>query len=1105
MTTKKQVVRKINVDKFADFDEHWWPVTLLLLTSAGGMAGYVITTGDFQTDELRRNAWFQLGVLGALALALVVGVVVLRGSSQRRLQLGVFLSLLFHAALLFTGRHVYLKYFAPQQPTVGVLDDEAPVTIPDFIPTRQPGAVTSELTRPTETQYREEKKVDVAPKELEPMPAEKEAIQEPEPQREPLPTPTELARVEFSAPRRNEVLSGEKLSRQELPDKLPTETVPQPRMNRTAELQPKFESQTIESERRQTAEAPDRRLRTSEPRPQDRPRPDEAPPMPERRNAADRPAVADARASLERRLTEAAPSIQPTPSTSPPITARTAPALSPTDQPMSQPSRQPTAAAAGRAAAVATPLISVAPAAPASAALAKAETPEPADTSNTVPSTSRSPARASAGAAVGVEAIAMEAPSATASAGAAGASGGELEAVEAAVSRGNQGLPQNALAMGSALPSPIGAGSGPTVGAAAVGPRRAVGDAGEASDVAGQAAGAARPGRGRSAAAPLPDAVGVAGAMAGAVGAAPRAGNAADGLPLGLQPAASASGASLGERTVTSPGALMRPTGGGASAIGDVGPANVAGGLAAGGAATGGGGPRRELGEVAGGAPASGRSSRAKQSAGETLTSVPGAGMVALPEGSASGRTVDGGAARAMEAAAGAAGVRREAGGLPVMVAAPEGPGGLTSRPSRDLGLPSRRARPESEVVHLDVSRLVPERLGGKRSGGGQVRDAAVVGLKQRDPNSRAELARAFGGSEETEQAVEMGLDFLARHQSPDGRWRLHDFAGAGAGYDDAGPANIEADTAGTGLALLAFLGAGYTHQDAKYGAVVEKGLTFLLQRQKPNGDLFIPPPGRETPNTWFYSHGIASIALCEALGMTRDDALLRVPAQKAIDFIVASQNREFGGWRYLPNVGSDTSVSGWQLMALKSAERVGLNVPPQTYALVGRWLDFAQGAGGDPTRYAYRPQARDEPGEESLEHERRPSRVMTAEALLMRQYLGWTRDDPNLIGGADFLLTELPSLGTSDKPNRDTYYWYYATQVMFHMKGDRWTRWNEKLRPLLVDGQERTGPLAGSWNPGGEIPDRWGHAGGRLYVTAMNLLILEVYYRYLPIYQGLE
>jgi hypothetical protein len=72
----------------------------------------------------------------------------------------------------------------------------------------------------------------------------------------------------------------------------------------------------------------------------------------------------------------------------------------------------------------------------------------------------------------------------------------------------------------------------------------------------------------------------------------------------------------------------------------------------------------------------------------------------------------------------------------------------------------------------------------------------------------------------------------------------------------------------------------------------------------------------------------------------------------------------------------------------------------------------------------------------------------------------------------------------------------------MFHMGGEHWQTWNSRLHPLLVQSQLPSGPLAGSWDPKGAVPDRWGPHGGRLYVTTLNLLSLEVFYRHLPLYE---
>jgi hypothetical protein len=94
-----------------------------------------------------------------------------------------------------------------------------------------------------------------------------------------------------------------------------------------------------------------------------------------------------------------------------------------------------------------------------------------------------------------------------------------------------------------------------------------------------------------------------------------------------------------------------------------------------------------------------------------------------------------------------------------------------------------------------------------------------------------------------------------------------------------------------------------------------------------------------------------------------------------------------------------------------------------------------------------------------------------------------------------------MENLPSNRSNSRDCYYWYYATNLMFHVKGERWEKWNGNLKKLLLDTQETQGPLRGSWDPLAGTPDRWGSVAGRIYVTTMHLLMLEVYYRTLPLY----
>ena len=344
---------------------------------------------------------------------------------------------------------------------------------------------------------------------------------------------------------------------------------------------------------------------------------------------------------------------------------------------------------------------------------------------------------------------------------------------------------------------------------------------------------------------------------------------------------------------------------------------------------------------------------------------------------------------------------------------------------------------------------------------------------KQRAPDRRQELVQTMGGSEETERAVAMALDWLARHQSPDGRWD-------GARFDDrcgecGGGTQVDVDIALTGLALLCFLGTDQTHfNEGPYQEVVDRGLSWLVKQQRPGGDLM----GQES----MYSHGIASIALAEAFGMTGDPSLVE-PVQSAIRFIYAARNTSVGGWRYAPGQVGDTSVLGWQMMALTSARRCGLDVTGEAFDVASNWLNLVTSP-NRPGLYAYQP-------------DREVTPAMTAEAMFVRQLLGRTRRDQDMQESADYLLQHPPNWDA----NLNTYYWYYATLALYQHQGDEWERWNEQVKDQLVAHQRTDGLATGSWSPEGD----WAEVGGRVYQTAICALTLEVYYRYLPSFLSAE
>ena len=365
-----------------------------------------------------------------------------------------------------------------------------------------------------------------------------------------------------------------------------------------------------------------------------------------------------------------------------------------------------------------------------------------------------------------------------------------------------------------------------------------------------------------------------------------------------------------------------------------------------------------------------------------------------------------------------------------------------------------------------------------------------------RDLSKRRMAAKKFGGTEASESAVETSLAWLARHQHRDGSWdadgfsahcptgqRCQDPSGRGLHGDDTrNPsdrrAGWHADAGITALSLLAYLGAGYTLEEGKYSDQTTRAVNWLIRQQRPDGYL----GGRATRYARHYCHGMASYALAEAYGMQSDktkNPRLRSAVIKGVAYIVSQQNPSDGGWRYVKGQQSDMSMFGWQLMALKSAEIAGLRVPERSKDLMFAFLN-ARSQGRFKGLASYRPN-------EEI------SDVMTAEALFSKQMLGIRRDHASSREAVQFLSARLPRLSKTN-----LYYWYYGTLAMYQYGGEPWQRWNGSLRNLLVATQRRDGHAKGSWDPRGA----WGSYGGRIYSTALSTLCLEVYYRFLPLYQ---
>ncbi|MGL6073372.1 MAG: hypothetical protein ACRC8S_04315 [Fimbriiglobus sp.] len=351
--------------------------------------------------------------------------------------------------------------------------------------------------------------------------------------------------------------------------------------------------------------------------------------------------------------------------------------------------------------------------------------------------------------------------------------------------------------------------------------------------------------------------------------------------------------------------------------------------------------------------------------------------------------------------------------------------------------------------------------VGGAGSGTGTIAGEGFLG---RGAATRSKLLAKGGGNSASEAAVARGLAWLAKQQKGNGSWA----------YDGSSKSDT---AAATGMALLPFLAAGQTHKsnekDNKYKKLVADGIAYLLTLQQPNGSF------KNATN--MYTQGIATVAICELLGMTGDKSLV-APAQKAVNYIVSAQGSN-GSWGYTAGTNGDTSIVGWQIQALQSAKLCKeLSVDKRAFEKCRKFLDSVA-SGSNKSEYGYNNATR--------------SFTMTPVGLLCRYYGdGWGPSNPGMAGGVSAIMKMQPN-----KNNFNIYYYYYATQVMHFYEGKEWYEvWNPAMRDMLIDmqvPQEKNN--GGSWDSDTNIT---GTHVGRLGTTCMALLTLEVYYRHLPLYK---
>jgi len=348
--------------------------------------------------------------------------------------------------------------------------------------------------------------------------------------------------------------------------------------------------------------------------------------------------------------------------------------------------------------------------------------------------------------------------------------------------------------------------------------------------------------------------------------------------------------------------------------------------------------------------------------------------------------------------------------------------------------------------------------------------------------SNRLRIGRKSGMTKGDGLATDSALVWLAYHQQPDGSWDSKKYG-----------ASSKSDTACTGFALLAFLGAGHTERVGPHKDAVKKAVAWLKSKQAADGAIWDTTDDGATHRKIGYPNAIATLAMAEAAAMANVKDT-RESAQKAIDYCTKihqqGQGSDKRGWRYSAGSEGDLSVTGWYIMALKSAKVAGLQVDHAAFDGAIAFLDSMEVKeteernGYGASRFKYMAGA---------DHAQSSHRL-TAIGTLARLFLGVPRDQVQ--GSVEAFVRKggVPEHGANGE-KVDLYYWYYGAMCTFQQGPDSavWKTWSTAMRQELVGTQCKAGDDAGSWNPAGEYSAEWGRVGQ----TALSALCMEVYYRY--------
>ena len=372
--------------------------------------------------------------------------------------------------------------------------------------------------------------------------------------------------------------------------------------------------------------------------------------------------------------------------------------------------------------------------------------------------------------------------------------------------------------------------------------------------------------------------------------------------------------------------------------------------------------------------------------------------------------------------------------------------------PVRIIAGDTKNLTDTTKAISSKMGKGVPGAMGGRIGG-----------------TNRMAAMKKEGGKDKSEKAVMLGLKWLKEHQKEDGSWS-----------DESKPAM-------TGLALLCFLGHGELPESPEFGETVKKTLDWLLARGTEfQGRMSLTKDNFGTQPA-VYEHAIVTYAMGEYYSMTKDERFAELLKQ-AVGYIVNGQN-PLGGWdyHYDKSPRNDLSVAGWQVQALKAAHLTGLGIPGVDEAL-DKSMDFIKKWQGNEGGFGY------------VGPENRLS--LTGVGVLCTYFWRETKDR-TVKDGIEFLLakTEVSDKGKlqykGGKSPANLYAWYYNTQACLMFGGSAWQKWNRMFQDEIVDNQSPDG----SWPPTpGEHLQPKPDGAGPYYRTTLCVLMLEVFYRYMPI-----